>query len=381
MSGNTVTVKGAGLCAIAANQDGNSNFEAAPAVTRSFVVPCSEKCHASSVPYAIDKGGSTFVPKGTQDDSQPVGFARLAPADGGPAPYGFVIVGYRENGVLVAEAGMPGAEPVLSGRLFAEVNGPIMTGIAFANPGPESVTVSFFFTDQKGTSGKPRDFVLGPKSKIARFINEAPFNSAKVFTGTLTFTATAPVGVVSIRGVVNERNTFTYTLQTISPIGTVVPEPISPVVMAHFADGNGWTTQVLLVNTGDLPIKGTVQFIGEGSGSAPGAPLNMTVNGKSALSFDYSIPARASVKLDTPGTGTTIQIGSVRVTPARGYAPPSGYTLFAFRMNGATVSEASVAAQSPASAFRMYVESIGGSEASGPIELSERNASCCVYQS
>ena len=86
VSGNKVTVKGAGLCAIAANQDGNSNFEAAPAVTRSFVVPCSEKCHASSVPYAIDKGGSTFVPKGTQDDSQPVGFARLAPADGGPAP-------------------------------------------------------------------------------------------------------------------------------------------------------------------------------------------------------------------------------------------------------------------------------------------------------
>src|SRR5207244_12202367 len=126
-----------------------------------------------SGPYSSDKGGSTCVPEGTPDNSQPVGFGLLLSADPGPLPYGFAIVGYRENGVLVAEAGMPGVEPVLSGRLFAEVNGPIMTGIAFANPGPESVTVSFFFTDQKGTSGKPRDFVLGPTSKIPRFITKS----------------------------------------------------------------------------------------------------------------------------------------------------------------------------------------------------------------
>jgi hypothetical protein len=367
VSGNAGTVKGAGLCTIVANQDGNSNFAAAVPVTRSFVVACSGKCHASSVPYSIDKGGSTFVPEGTPDNTQPVAFGRLLSADGGPLPYGFAIMGYRENGVLVAEAGMPGVEPVLSGRLFAEVNGPIMTGIAFANPGTESVTVSFFFTDQNGASDKPRDFVLGPKSKIARFINEAPFNSAKVFTGTMTFTATSPVGVASIRGLVNERNTFTYALQTVSPIVAVAPSPVPSVVMAHFADGTGWTTQVLLVNTGDLPTRGTVQFIGEGSGSTPGAPLKMTVNGKSGLSFDYSIPARASLKLETPGTGTTIQIGSVRVTPALGSIPPSGYTLFAYRKDGVTVSQASVAAQSSASAFRMYVESIGASQTSGPI--------------
>jgi len=366
VSGNTVTVKGAGICTIAANQDGSPNFAPAATVTRSFVIACSEKCRASSVPYSIDKGGSTFVPLGTQDNTDTVGFGRLLSADGTPLPYGFAIVGYRENGVLVAEAGMPGVQPVLSGRLFAEVNGPITTGIAFANPGTAPVTVSFFFTDQSGTSGKPSNFVIGPKSKIARFINEAPLNSTKVFTGTLTFTATSPVGVVSIRGLVNERSNFTYTLQTICPLDTAATST-SPVVMAHFADGNSWTTQVLLVNPTDQPIRGTVQFIGEGSGSTAGAPLKVTVNGKSALSFDYSIPARASVKLDTPGTGTTIQIGSVRVTPAKGSIAPSGYTLFAYRMNGATVSQASVAAQSSASVFRMYVESVGGSETSGPI--------------
>src|SRR5207249_7491187 len=151
--------------------------------------------------------------------------------------------------------------------------------------------------------------------------------------------STSPVGVVSIRGLVNERNNFTYTLQTICPIVAVAPSPVPPVVMAHFADGNGWTTQVLLVNPTDLPTRGTVQFIGEGSPSTPGEPLKMIVNGKSGLSFDYSIPARASLKLDTPGTGTTIQIGSVRVTPARGNIPPSGYTLFAYRMDGVTVSQ------------------------------------------
>jgi hypothetical protein len=295
-----------------------------------------------------------------------VGYARLDPGGGTTAPTGVEIFAFRPNGVTVAESAVPAMLPMLSGRAYAEVSSRINTGMAFVNPNSFQVTISFFFTDQSGIQSGQGTFSLDPGVQIARFLNEAPFsliNSS--FVGTFSFIASAPVGVISLRSVLNERNDFLITTQTVAP---TVNASATPLVMAHFADGGGWRTQVLLVNPTDSPISGSVQFFGPGSSTTPATPLTLSVNGQTAAAFNYTILSRSSVNLTTAGFGTATQTGSVQVTPTSGSNAPSGFAVFSFSSNGVTVSQASVAAQPVATIFRTYVETSGTIGSPGSID-------------
>jgi hypothetical protein len=319
---------------------------------------------SSSASYSFtDRGGMTVTTVGGSS-SVVVGYGRIQPGGGTTLPAGVAIFGYRSGGVLVTEAGVPAMQPVLSGRIYAEMNGPINTGVAFANPNPNPVTVSFYFTNANGNNTAANNFTIGAGAQIARFLNEFPFNMNN-FVGTFTFTASAPLGVISLRGVTNSRSEFLITTQTIAPLTTASS---SPLVMAHFADGGGWTTHVVLVNSTDQLIAGTVQFFGEGSASVAGTPVTLAVNGQAGVSFNYAIPARAAVKLETSGIGTATQVGSVRVTPASGSNSPSGFTIFSLTQNGTLTTQASIAGEAPSSAFRLYVETSGTAGATGSIQ-------------
>ena len=92
-------------------------------------------------------------------DAWKVAVSEVTTASGGPAPSGVAIFGYRHNGALVSEAGVPASAPVLKGRLFAEIAGPVNTGLAIANPNDTAATISFFFTDRFGTGKTHHDQV------------------------------------------------------------------------------------------------------------------------------------------------------------------------------------------------------------------------------
>jgi hypothetical protein len=241
---------------------------------------------------------------------------------------------------------------VISGRTYAEVGGSVNTGIAFANPNNSSATISFNFTDQNGFDFGQSSFVLDANTQTAKFLNEAPFNAVP-FTGTFTFTAAVPVGVIALRTLVNERAEFLATTQTITPL----QNNFSPVLLGHFADGGGWRTELILVNTSDSSITGTVQFLDEGSSTTAGAPVTLNVNGLTAASFPYSIRPRTSVKLATLGAVTAVtRVGSVQVTPDAGSVAPAASAFVALSSNGVTVAQAAIQAQPSGFVFRSYVE-------------------------
>ena len=127
----------------------------------------------------------------------------------------------------------------------------------------------------------------------------------------------------------------------------------------NFADGGGWTTQVVLVNPTDDAMSGTVQFFGQGSATAAAQPVAVTIDGQTATSFAYSIPARSARRFQTEGAGAATLSGSVRVLPGGGSKSPSGLAVFSFRTGGVTVSEAGVPASPATSAVRMYAEVSG----------------------
>src|SRR5207249_24529 len=100
-------------------------------------------------PVALRVGGQSVTTTGLS--SMQMGSAREVAPAGQAVPSGLAIFSYRQNGVLVSEAGVPASSPMLRGRIYASVDGAVNTGIALANPNDSQATVSFFFTDATGT--------------------------------------------------------------------------------------------------------------------------------------------------------------------------------------------------------------------------------------
>src|SRR5262249_53471073 len=137
----------------------------------------------------------------------------------------------------------------------------------------------------------------------------------------------------------NERSEF---LMTTLPIADTAAIPGSPsVVLPHFAAGGGWSTELVLVNPTDTAIAGAVEFRAPGTGATAGSLLAVSVNGRVGSNFQYSIPSHGISRMDVTSTGSTINIGSVKITGDGGLLP-SGLAIFSNVTRGMIVSEASV---------------------------------------
>src|SRR5262249_10973709 len=152
--------------------------------------------------------------------------------------------------------------PVSSGRVYVDVNGPVNTGIALANPSPQDVSISFYFTDTNGNVLNANSFTLNGYGQTAAFLNEAPFNGPASIRGSFTFTSSAAIGVIALRGFTNERGEWLMTTLPVSPLPATPSN--NPVILPHFADGGGWTTEIVLTNLFDTPVNGSFQFFGPG---------------------------------------------------------------------------------------------------------------------
>ena len=310
----------------------------------------------TTISYSLgDRGGVLMITRGGTGTAT-VGYARVQPNGLNTSPSGLAIFGFRQNGILVTEAGVPASALIRSGRTYAEVNGPVNTGIAIANPNGQPATISFSFTDSNGGDFGAGTTTIDANSQIAAFLDQPPFNAGNSVNGTFTFTSSTPVSVIALRGLTNERGEF---LLTTLPVLDLNSPPSGATMFPHFADGGGWTTQVVLVNPTDNPMNGSVQFFSTGSATVPGQPLAITANGEAGTSFNYSIPRRSAFRLRTSGGAALTSSGSIRVTPGAGQGTPSGLVVFSFRNGAFTVSEAGVPALRPSTAFRLYVEASG----------------------
>ena len=330
-------------------------------------------------PFLIpDRGGTSTTSSGNAETLR-VGYGRIRADAGSTPPSGIAIFQFRDSeGVLISEAGVPAVEPVREGRIFAEVNGPVNTGLAIANPNDVAATVRFYFTDTSGTRFAGGSFELGANQQIAKFLDQAPFNGGPSVLGTFTFTSSLPVAVVALRAFTNEAAEFLMTTLPVAPLSSTSSDT---VYFPQFADGNGWATQVILVNPTVRTITGTVEFLGQGSATTAASPAVRTLeDGRTGSSFEYSIPPNGSYRIITSNPPGGVSVGSVRAIPDDGHRAPSGLVIFSFTSAGKTLLEAGVPALATGSAFRVYVESSGTPEQIGSIRtgLAITNAAAAV---
>jgi hypothetical protein len=257
---------------------------------------------------SVDQNGNSWT-EIALDSAVTVGYARLDQEGGALLSDGVAVITLKNGPNVVSETSVPASVPVSEGRLYVDYSGPANTGVAIANDNSEAAVISYYFTDSAGTDFGHGSFTLDAKHQRSGFVTEAPFNLTKQMKGSLTFSSSLPVGVLALRGYTNERGEF---LMTTLPIGSVgVASPASSVVFPHFADGSGWTTQVVLVNPMDVQLTGTVRFLGAASASAPGSAMTMTANGVTASSFNYTIAPRSAYRLVTANASSDVKVGSV----------------------------------------------------------------------
>jgi hypothetical protein len=258
-------------------------------------------------------GSVTFSTDG-RPGTPTIGYVRIQANAGSRLPSGNATFSFRPRGILVSEAAVPASPLISSGRIYAEVSGAANTGVAIANPNSQSVTVSFFFTDANGDDFGSNVLTLLPGVQLAAFLNESPFNGGSSLQGTWTFSSSALVSVVALRGMINERGEFLMTTLPVAGLNMATAEVLT---IPHFANGGGWRTQIMLVNPTDNAMNGSMEF--------------RASNGTVTETQSYSIQARSSAQIQTAGLSPAVQVGSIRLIPAAGSQTPAGSTVFTLR--------------------------------------------------
>jgi glucose/arabinose dehydrogenase len=205
-----------------------------------------------SRPYTITPRSSTRILADTSSGQVRTGFVRVSsPA----AATG--LISFTDGGVTVTQTVVPAMFESSAFLMYAETGGAVRTGIAIANPSSSVVDVTLDFAGAEAVLSIPGN------SQKAIFIDElSEFSNVSSFRGALRINATGFIAVADLRFRANQRGDFLMTNIAPNEAGGSSPaETICP----YFADGVGYTTQVVLFGG---PASGTMYFLDQSGNPA-----------------------------------------------------------------------------------------------------------------
>jgi sugar lactone lactonase YvrE len=215
-----------------------------------FAVNLASGASGSIFNYSIPPNGiARFQTNGSSVQAK-TGWIQLIPDTGTSTPMGSGIFTFNPVNVLVTESGVPGALATTHARIYLDRSEKHNTGLAIANIGTAAakITVNAFQSDgitAVGTSNGPLS--LAAHGHEAKFADQFITGLQDGFTGVLDVSSSTPFTAVTVRSLYNENSDF---LMTTFPIADVMQEAPSPIVFPQIADGGGYITQFILVNTG-----------------------------------------------------------------------------------------------------------------------------------
>ena len=280
--------------------------------------------------FATTEGRAFVVSTVEAGRNTTAGYAHIQPSSGQPLPWGQAILGFEYAGVLVSETSIPASHPIVSGRTLAEIDANVNTGLVLANPNGQAATVSFYFSDVNGSTLGQGTTAIPANAQIAAFLSDAPFRAGRLF-GTFTFTSSLSITAAALRMYTNDRGEPLFSTLPILEPGVAPP----PTIVPQFIQGAGWRTDIVLMNYGDTPVNGTVEFV--------------RANGETLRAFPYAIPSRGSVDLGLMGAFSNIETGFVRVSSG-----VSAFAIVSYVANGVTLTQTTVPAIPVSTAFQVY---------------------------
>ncbi|MBZ5555371.1 MAG: DUF11 domain-containing protein [Acidobacteriia bacterium] len=331
-------------------------------------------------------GGAGSLLTGGQGNNAQAGYATATPvlsksareADVNDGLFSTAVLSLTQNGVVVSEAGVPSEPVTTAARIFVDfrTNVPaksddlsagtinVSTGIAVVNLGSAAANLTVTLRGPDGTTLTVGHGSLLAGGHRARFLDQladvAPgfalpgnFGSAIQF-GTLEVSSDQPISVVGLRLVVNQRG---ETLLTTTPsVDLTQSAASSTLIFPQMADGGGYRTTVLLLNSTTGVETGTLQVLDD-----HGSPLSVRpVGGVAGTSFAYSIAANGVFVFETDGSPATVHAGSIRILPD-GFKPtPAGAGIFSFEPGATVVTQSGVPSATPTSHALIYVDLSGG---------------------
>jgi len=296
----------------------------------------------------------------------------VASVGSGNAPFATAVYSLLQNGAVVSEAGIPASPPTQTARIFIDFRTgvaagtgtiDVRTGLAIVNPGTTAANLSFTLRDSSGQTIASGQGTLPAGAHRAKFIDElntiapnfslpANFSTSTLYAS-LEISSSQPVSVLALRLTINQRGD---TLLTSTPIADLSrPQSASNIYFPQLADGGGFITSLVLLNTSASTETGTISLFND-----DGSALSLQAAGGAAASgFQYSIPASGFFVFKTAGSGNSTQAGWVRVAPSSGNAPV-GAGIFSYSPQGILVTDSGVPSVLPTTKARIYVDKSNG---------------------
>ena len=323
------------------------------------------------VTLSLPAGGTVSTSTLGPTDELIAGYAAVS-VNAGSAPYGTAVFSYTQNGVVVSEAGVPVSPPTRAARFFVDsragvsagtgsgtVN--VSTGFAAVNQGNAEASLALKLRNVFGETLVQGTVRLARGAHMAKFLNQlAPdfvMPPSIVFDGlgSLEITSDQPVSVLALRLTINQRGDLLMTTTPIADLGK--PAPAGTLAFPQIADGGGYQTTIIMMNTSNAAESGVIRFYGnDGSVLA----VRMANGGAAGSQFAYAIPAGGFVRLVTDGSPAEVNTGWARLTPDGGSAAPVSAAIFSYARGTVLVTESGVAATTATTHARIYVDLTGG---------------------
>ncbi|MDA2933791.1 hypothetical protein MYX82_05555 [Acidobacteria bacterium AH-259-D05] len=283
-----------------------------------------------------------------------VGYAVITAGTGSTVPVGTALFSSTNTeGILVWEAGVAAVEPISSGRIFVDQQGGSLTALALVNPFPQTVGVTLILRDASGNEVDRQDLSFAGGQHQALFVNQL-FSGLENFTGSMTFqtpTSLEKLAAVTLRQSTNLNQEAIFA--TLPVVDLTAAASTESLVFPQVGAGVGLSTQIVLINPSEEPISGQIQLFDDA-----GDALQLELDGTAGATFPYQIEGNGTFQGElTSSSGTNV--GYAVVTLEQGDQAPSGTAIFQIKSGEALISEAGVAAVTPTTEARIFVDNVG----------------------
>jgi trimeric autotransporter adhesin len=306
------------------------------------------------------------------------GYAGLT-VNSGSAPYGTAVFSLKQSGVTVTEAGVPASPPTTMARIFIDYRMSVTaipgrgesgaidinTGLSVVNMGSATATVSYALRALNGNIIATGQGTIAKGNHFACFINQLQQVAGGSFGlpygferntqfGILEISSNQPLSVVALRMTKNQRGEALYTTTPVADMTQALAS--TPIYFPQFADGGGYTTSLILLNTSSQIETGSLQLL-----DSMGVPMLVNqVGGMPNSTFQYSIPAGGAFRFQSDGLSATAKIGWVKIVPDAASLTPVGSGVFSYNPGSMLVSESGIPSSVSTTHARVYVDLSGG---------------------